>query len=124
MIEKTPTYNKFHSTPTIVNGIKFPSLLEANRYSQLILMRRSGEISGLKLQVEFVINQAYKDAVTGERMRPVIYVADFMYFDTTTKRTVVEDTKGFETSTFKNKWRQCREIYPEYDWRILTRKDV
>ena len=26
--------------------------------------------------------------------------------------------------TFKNKFRQCKELYPEYEWRVLTRKDV
>ena len=118
------TMTKYHAKQTIVNGIKFPSILEANRYSQLLLLLRAGEIANLKLQVEFVINQAYTDAETGERMRSVIYIADFMYFDVRTKRTVVEDTKGIETAVFKIKWRQVKELYPQFDWRILKRRDV
>jgi len=115
---------KYHSKQTIVNGIKFPSILEADRYSQLLLLLRAGEISNLKLQVEFVINQAYTDAETGERMRSVVYVADFVYFDMRTKMAVVEDAKGIVTASFSNKFRQCRELYPCYDWRIVKRKDV
>ena len=115
---------KYHSKQTIVNGIKFPSILEADRYQQLLLLLRAGEITNLKLQVEFVINQAYTDAETGERMRSVVYVADFVYFDMRTKRTVIEDTKGIETAVFKIKWRQIKELYPQYDFRILKRRDV
>jgi hypothetical protein len=115
---------KYHSKQTIVNGIKFPSILEADRYQQLLLLLRAGEIANLKLQVEFVINQAYTDAETGERMRSVVYVADFVYFDMRTKRTVIEDAKGIETAVFKIKWRQAKELYPQYDWKILRRRDV
>jgi hypothetical protein len=89
-----------------------------------LLLLQAGEISNLKLQVEFVINQAYTDAETGERMRSVVYVADFVYFDMRTKRTVIEDTKGIETAVFRNKWRQIKELYPQYDRRILKRQDV
>ena len=71
-----------------------------------------------------MINQAYTDAETGERMRSVRYSADCMYFDMRTKRKVVEDTKGVETAVFKIKWRQVKELYPQYDWKILTRRDV
>lgn len=115
---------KYNSKQTIVNGIKFPSILEADRYQQLLLLLRAGEIANLKLQVEFVINQAYTDAETGERMRSVVYIADFVYFDMRTKRTVIEDTKGIETAVFRNKWRQIKELYPQYDRRILKRRDV
>ena len=115
---------KYHSIATEVNGIRFPSRLEAERYEELRLLERAGELSRLQLQVEFVIARAFKSAETGERFRSVFYVADFVYFEIGSGRWVVEDTKGVETSTFKNKWRQCREIYPEYDWRILKRKDL
>lgn len=116
--------SKYRAQQTIVDGKKFPSKLEATRYKQLILMQSAGVISGLKLQVEFVINQAYIDALTGEKMRAVVYIADFVYFDHDTKRKIVEDTKGVETAVFKNKWRQCRELYPEYEWRIVKRSEV
>lgn len=114
---------KFHSKRTEIDGITFPSRLEATRFSQLKLLAKAGEISHLKLQVEFTIARAYKTADTGERMRSVVYIADFVYLDKS-GRTIVEDTKGIETSTFKNKWRQCRELYPEYEWKIVKREDI
>ena len=115
---------KYHSIATEVNGIRFPSRLEAERYEELVLLQKAGKINHLKLQVEFTISRAFRSAEDGEKFRSVIYVADFAYFESETGRWVVEDTKGVETSTFKNKWRQCRELYPEYDWRILKRRDV
>ena len=115
---------KYHSKKTIVDGKVFPSKLEADRYRQLMLMQEAGVISKLRLQVEFVINQAYQDAFTGEKMRAVIYKADFTYLEHETKRMVAEDTKGMETPVFKNKWRQVKELYPEYDFRLLKRENV
>ena len=115
---------KYKARRTTIDGISFPSKLEAVRYRQLKTLQNAGEIKDLKLQVEFVINRGYKDAVTGEKMRAVMYVADFVYFDMQTKRLIVEDTKGVETPVFKNKWRQCRELYPEFEWRLVKREDV
>lgn len=115
---------KYKAKRTTIDGKTFPSKLEATRYMQLKLLQADGQIKDLKLQVEFVINQAYINAETGEKMRAVVYIADFVYFDMRSKRYIVEDTKGVETPQFKNKWRQCREKYPEYEWRLVKREDV
>ena len=87
------TMTKYHSKQTIVNGIKFPSILEANRYSQLLLLLRAGEIANLKLQVEFVISQAHIDAITGKnRLLSMLRLCT----DLKSKQCIVEDTKGAE----------------------------
>jgi len=116
--------NKYNAIRSELNGIRFASKLEADRYKQLMELQRAGKITKLKLQVQFVIARGYIDPRTGEKMRPVVYVADFMYFDTERKIWVVEDTKGIVTNNFSNKWRQCREEYPEYEWKIITREDI
>ncbi len=116
--------NKYKSVPIWIDSHRFPSLLEGNRYKQLKLLWQTGEIRELKLQVKFAISRSYVDPATMTEMREVYYKCDFMYFEVSSGRTVVEDTKGKPTKDFSNKWRQCREIYPEYDWRILTAKEV
>lgn len=116
--------HKFHASGIVLNGIKFPSEIEGARYEQLLQLYHAGQISNLRLQVEFVINQKYVNAFSGEKMGRICYVADFMYTDMQSGVTVVEDTKGFETAVFKAKWRQVKEMYPQYDFRILKKEDV
>ncbi len=47
--------NKYRNRKTVVDNIKFDSVLEANRYRELMLLQRAKEISNLKLQVPFVL---------------------------------------------------------------------
>ena len=115
---------KYRNQIVEVDGIRFASRLEARRYQQLKLLERAGEISELKLQEEFVIDRGYISYQTGQKMRAVVYVADFSYNDHRTKQHVIEDVKGVETAQFRNKWRMCQERYPQYDWRIVTQKDM
>ena len=49
------SYNKFGNTKVVVDGIKFDSKKEANRYGNLKLLQKAGEISDLKLQVKIEI---------------------------------------------------------------------
>lgn len=118
------SYQKYKSKQTIVDGIKFQSKLESERYQQLKFLLRADEIADLKLQPEFQIFEGYTDAVTGEKHRSRYYVGDFKYVDTKSHQTIVEDTKGVETDVFKLKWEMVQEKFPEYVFRKMTRKDV
>ena len=60
-------YQKFGNKPSVVNGIKFQSRLEADRYQQLLLLVKAGEICDLTLQMEFQIFKGYRDPETGEK---------------------------------------------------------
>lgn len=115
---------KYHAKKTEVNGIVFASKLEADRYSQLLLLEKAGEISDLKLQVEFQINQGWKDPETGQKVKSRFYVADFMYVDKDQRRIIVEDTKGVETAEFRLKWDLVKTLYPHIDFRKVTRDMV
>ncbi len=86
--------HKYRATPVMLNGIRFDSKREAQRYLQLLMLQRAGDIADLELQPEFVI-------ATKPRKR--VYRADFRYTETGTGATVVEDVKGFDTETSRLK---------------------
>ena len=118
------SYQKFGNKPTIVDGIKFSSHLEATRYQQLMLLEKAGEISCLQLQPEFQIAKGWINPKTGEKIKSRFYVGDFEYFDPKIQRFVVEDTKGMETPEFRLKWDLVRSLYREIEFRKVTREDV
>lgn len=82
---------------------------EHRRAAQLRLMERAGLVSGLREQVPYeLIPAQYGECGKDLRgrttrvllERPCRYIADFVYTDTATGRTVVEDTKGFRTKEY------------------------
>ena len=103
---------KYNATKVTVDGHTFDSKHEANRYLELKLLERAGEISNLRLQVEYELipNQYATEeryGKNGRRLKPkevllerkCCYVADFVYTDSKTGEKVVEDTKSEATRT-------------------------
>lgn len=93
--------SKYHAQKTVLDGIKFDSKKEANRYAELKIMERAGLISGLQRQVRFELIPAFD--VDGKHYRPTSYVADFVYTDVKSGKQVVEDCKGFRTDIYRLK---------------------
>lgn len=87
--------SKYHAVKC--NG--YDSRKEYYRAQQLKLWLKAGLISDLREQVVFLL---VPRQINGEGVeeRPVRYVADFVYVDNATGRTVVEDTKGFRTPEY------------------------
>lgn len=81
----------------------FDSTKEANRYRELLILLKAGEIGHLELQVPYELNEggnySYK------------YVADFVYLDARTGQKIVEDTKGHRTREYLKKRRLMKKIY-------------
>ena len=115
---------KYNSQKTAVNGITFASCLESERFKQLLLLEKAGEISDLILQPEFQILRGWIHPETGEKIKSRFYVGDFQYLDSATGRIVVEDTKGMETAEFRLKWSFAKSLYPHIDFRKVTRDEV
>jgi hypothetical protein len=100
--------SKYHSTPTEVNGIRFDSKREANRWAELRLMERAGKIQKLKRQVKYLlIPSQYRDGKCIER--EASYIADFVYIKD--GRLVVEDCKGFRTPEYRLKRKLMLQLY-------------
>lgn len=88
---------KYHNTKTQINGQKFDSRKEAQRFVELQMLEKQGLIQGLKTQVKFELIPKQK----GERA--CNYIADFVYKEVSSDETVVEDVKGFKTPDYKIK---------------------
>ena len=84
--------NKFHAKKCSVDGKKFDSIAEMERYLILKDKQKRGLIYGLECQKRFVIVKAQTH--DGKRVQEVVYIADFAYYDSYTKKLVVEDVKG------------------------------
>lgn len=115
---------KYHAHKTEVNGILFDSKLEARRYQELLLLKQAGEITDLKLQVEYQINEGWINPDTGERIKSRFYLADFQYIDKEQSKVIVEDTKGVETADFRLKWDLVKSKYPDREFRKVTKDMV
>ena len=101
--------SKYGNEKTTVDGITFDSKREAQRWQELLLMQRAGEITGLARQVRIELIPKTK------LYRATSYLADFVYFDKRTGKTVYEDAKGMQTDVYRLKkkllyWRHGIEI--------------
>lgn len=101
--------SKYRNKKVTVDGIRFDSIKEANRYYDLKLLERAGEITELELQVPFVLQEGYKTE-DGRTVRSIKYVADFVYVDAEGKRHI-EDVKGHRTEVYKLKKKLFEKIY-------------
>jgi hypothetical protein len=81
--------------------IVFHSKKEMNRWVELLIMARSGEIFGLARQIKYNIGN---DPITN-------YIADFEYSYARTGGRVIEDVKGFRTQEYKRKKRLFEKKY-------------
>lgn len=85
---------KYNNRKTETDGITFDSRKEAQRYMELKMLEKAGEITDLELQKRFELVPKQQ----GER--PVVYVADFVYRDARSGALIVEDTKGCRTKEY------------------------
>ena len=98
---------KYKNKKIKYDGIIFDSIKEANRYKELKLLERAGEIRELRVHVGFVLIPAQYETYkrygkTGKRLKDgrrciekeVTYIADFTYWDCKTCKEVVEDVKS------------------------------
>lgn len=108
----SPRKNKFNAVKTEAYGKIFDSAHEAERYGELLLLERAGEIHDLKCQVKYVLIPAKREPDrTGPRggkikgkviERETAYFADFVY-KTKDGTEIVEDAKGCRTKDYRIK---------------------
>lgn len=103
--------NKYGARKVIIDGQHFDSQREANRWWDLRMLEKGGQISQLERQVPYVLAQA----VTlhgARRKKPALrYVADFRYFDVKAGHFVVEDAKGYESPISRIKRHLMKSVH-------------
>ena len=118
-------YRKYHNKKTFIDGIKFDSKLEAERYAQLKMMECAGVIRDLEVQPEYELIPSFKK--DGKTWRKTVYKADFRYILCENDKTIIEDVKGSVsviTDVFRLKQKLFEYKYPEYTISIVTSKEI
>ena len=86
---------KYGNRKTEFDGLLFDSKREAQRWAELKLIEKAGEIKNLRRQVTFELIPPQKGKLRTERR--TVYIADFVYEQD--GETVVEDAKSKATKT-------------------------
>ena len=105
IIEQTiqPKRHKYGAKATTVDGIRFASKKEAQRYAELKILAKAREINGLELQPALPVQ-----APNGTLI--FTYKADFSYW-TKDGRRVIEDVKGVRTPVYQLKKKVIEALY-------------
>lgn len=88
-----PRHSKYNAVRSEVDGRKFASRKEANRYQELCLLQYAGKIDDLTCQVKL--------SCTVNGVKVCDYIADFVYLENGAK--VYEDVKGYKTPLYRLK---------------------
>ena len=101
-IQKVERKAKYGNRKVELDGETFDSMKEANRWAELKLMERAGEIHELQRQVPYVLIPTQRDENGRVIEREVKYIADFTYrvLDNGRLKLIVEDTKGMKTREY------------------------
>lgn len=99
--------HKYNAEPVVVEGVRYASIREYDRYQELVMKQKAGLIRGLKRQrvFEFIHNGIH----IGK------YVADATYYEPANGRKawdlVVEDTKGVRTALYQRSKKMMLAFY-------------
>ena len=118
VMEKMRKTSKYKAQKTRRGKLTFDSKKEAERYDALMMLQKTGEIRGLKLQVRYCLQEAYT-TFEGDRVKSIDYIADFVYERRTAPDSygqrywlpVVEDVKGMRTREYAMKAKLFRNRY-------------
>lgn len=103
--------NKYNAKKVEINGVQYDSRHEARDGAKLQQLASAGIISNLQRQVRFVLQEGYRNN-QGKAIRPICYIADFVYERDGQK--YVQDSKGVRTEVYKIKRKLFEKRYPEY----------
>lgn len=101
---------KYGNQPTQTDAGMADSKAEAERWAELRLLERAGEIRALRFHPRYKLPGG------------ITYEGDAEYLEQ--GKTVVEDTKGGTatmTPAFRMKWKLMAETYPAYVLRLVER---
>lgn len=101
---------KYNNTKVEIDGIKFDSKKEANKYQELLMLQKAGVIKDLRRQVKFEV------CPKSNTERAAYYVADFVYTQSDEKKIIMdvksEMTRKLPLYILKRKL--VKNIYKDY----------
>ena len=110
---------KYNSKKIVIDGYTFDSIVESQRYGELVMMRCAGEITDLQVHPVFVLLDAFTDA-RGRKHRALTYESDFIYRELNSGLVVIEDVKGIKTKEFRIKEKLlCRVLPVTHEFRVI-----
>lgn len=86
--------SKYGNNQKEVNGIIFDSEKEGDRYAELLILERLGEIENLILQPSYVLAKGVLFEGETVAKRPLKYFADFTYYCKKRDKQIIEDVKS------------------------------
>lgn len=89
---------KYRAIKTEYKGVVYDSKWEAQKAYELDMLQRAGKIEDLHRQVRFILQEEYVNN-KGEKIRPISYIADFVFYDVKKRKMIVMDTKSPATRT-------------------------
>jgi len=81
---------RYRNQPVIVDGVRYASKKQYDRWCQLKMLEKAGKVSNLRREVPFVLAPAV--TLNGRKKPPLKYYADAVYIEN--EKEVVEDTKS------------------------------
>ena len=96
-----PSKNKMGNKIVEFDGIKFRSKKELARFIELRMLVTIGEVTELRLQVPYELNEGGTHSYK--------YLADFVYIRNGIE--VVEDSKGYKTVLYKKKRKLMKKLF-------------
>lgn len=96
--------HKYSAKEAWLDGERFPSIKERDRYAALLLEQKAGLISGLERQPVFAL-MALGGGIVGT------YKGDFRYLKKGDTVPTVEDSKGFKTPIYRRNKRHMKAQY-------------
>lgn len=106
---------KYNNNPCEADGYRFDSQAERDRYFELRLLLRTGDITELQVHPVYQLQESFRGP-NGKRVRAITYEADFSYLRD--GQRVTEDVKGVETAAFKIKAKMFLYAYPDIELSI------
>lgn len=121
-VNKAKKPSKHRNKKTEIDGIKFDSKKEAERYLVLKDLQDKKQIKSLVLQPRFLLQDKFTK--NGKSYRKIEYIADFMYLEKVDGKwiEVVEDVKAskkFLTDVYKIK----KKLF-EFKYENLTIREI
>jgi hypothetical protein len=100
----------FRAKPQTLDGYRFATTAERDRYVELRMLFFAGSIGSLAVQ--YPVFDIEVLSPIGEMVKVATYTPDFSYIDLSTMQVVIEDVKpGLRTDVYKLKKRMVEAIY-------------